>query len=959
MNNARGSLWRRWDFHFHTPSSFDYKNKGVTNEQIVDGLKRAGISAVVVSDHHIIDIERIRQLQTISGNELTIFPGIELRSDLGGSDSIHLIGIFDPNCQLEELWTKMQGQLAMTRGDIAKAGDEKFYVPFRDAARFIRSQGGVVSVHAGKKSNSIENIANSPKFKQQIKKDLAFEFIDIFEVNSIESASEYKRIVFPDINRDFPLVICSDNHNAKEFKVKESTWVEADTTLDGLKHAILESESRFFIGQLPEKVARVENNSTRYIEGIEIHKKPGSKFAESWFDSDLQLNEGLVAIIGNKGSGKSALADIIGLLGDSKQESSFSFLNETKFREVKNNKSQHFVGTLKWKSGNRSTKDLSEHVGKNTVELVKYIPQNYLEKICNEISSSQESEFDKELKKVIFSHVDPADRLEKESLDEAIEERTGEVSNAISSRKKELSSINQKIIELEEMQDDSYRESIQNQLKVKREQIAAHDKRKPKVVPRPDKAVKDPATQKILGDLKAAKRELDDLTKEIAETENQRSKAAKLIALVDNLKQRFENFSQEYEELARSSSPELRKIGIDLSDILTVKIDLSRLTDLRKKSLADRRALDLKLNEQDTKSLVNRKAAAERKMERLKAKLDEPNKRYADYEKALKDWQNKKDEIIGKSNIAGSLRYFEGQLKELSELPDRITEATEQRKQVVREIYTKISELVEVYQTLYEPVQQFIATHELAKDRFNLKFQVSIVESNFVDTFLEKINQRVSGSFMGTDEARERLRNLLAKYDLNKKDEVISFLEDIINHLKIDMSGENFRPNSIQAQLRKGIKIFDLYEYVFALDYLKPKYSLTLGEKPLSQLSPGEKGMLLLVFYLLIDKEDIPLIIDQPEENLDNQTVFQVLVPCIKEAKNRRQIVIVTHNPNLAVVCDADQVITAQHDKKDNERITYISGSIENSPINKAVVDILEGTKKAFDNRDAKYLPTS
>ena len=127
------------------------------------------------------------------------------------------------------------------------------------------------------------------------------------------------------------------------------------------------------------------------------------------------------------------------------------------------------------------------------------------------------------------------------------------------------------------------------------------------------------------------------------------------------------------------------------------------------------------------------------------------------------------------------------------------------------------------------------------------------------------------------------------------------------------------------------------------------------GDKDIEQLSPGERGTLLLVFYLLIDRSDTPLIIDQPEENLDNQTVVEFLVPSIKEAKIRRQIILVTHNPNLAVVCDADQIVCARMDKRDGHRVTYITGAIENSVINKCLLDILEGTRPAFDNRDGKY----
>ena len=69
----------------------------------------------------------------------------------------------------------------------------------------------------------------------------------------------------------------------------------------------------------------------------------------------------------------------------------------------------------------------------------------------------------------------------------------------------------------------------------------------------------------------------------------------------------------------------------------------------------------------------------------------------------------------------------------------------------------------------------------------------------------------------------------------------------------------------------------------------------------------------------------------------------------------RRQIIIVTHNPNLAVVCDADQVIYSSIDKEDGNRVAYVSGGIENPVISKHVVDVLEGTMPAFDDRDRKY----
>jgi hypothetical protein len=90
-------------------------------------------------------------------------------------------------------------------------------------------------------------------------------------------------------------------------------------------------------------------------------------------------------------------------------------------------------------------------------------------------------------------------------------------------------------------------------------------------------------------------------------------------------------------------------------------------------------------------------------------------------------------------------------------------------------------------------------------------------------------------------------------------------------------------------------------------------------------------------------------LLDQPDENLDNRTIKELLVPAIKEARERRQVIVVTHNPNVAVVADADQVVTASFDGR---RFEYAAGSIKHPPTNADVVDVLEGTWPAFENRE-------
>ena len=146
-----------------------------------------------------------------------------------------------------------------------------------------------------------------------------------------------------------------------------------------------------------------------------------------------------------------------------------------------------------------------------------------------------------------------------------------------------------------------------------------------------------------------------------------------------------------------------------------------------------------------------------------------------------------------------------------------------------------------------------------------------------------------------------------------------------------------------------------MYDYLFGFEYLHPKYQLEWNGQSLDILSPGERGTVLLLFYLLVDKGDLPLIIDQPEENLDNQTVYRLLAPAQKRTRERRQVNIGTHKSNLAVVCDADQVVYAHLDKKNNNEVSYTAGSIENPMMNRKILDVLEGTRPAFQNRGSKY----
>lgn len=148
-------------------------------------------------------------------------------------------------------------------------------------------------------------------------------------------------------------------------------------------------------------------------------------------------------------------------------------------------------------------------------------------------------------------------------------------------------------------------------------------------------------------------------------------------------------------------------------------------------------------------------------------------------------------------------------------------------------------------------------------------------------------------------------------------------------------------------------------DWLYTTKHISVQYAIQYDGVAIEQLSPGTRGIVLLLLYLAVDRRDRrPIIVDQPEENLDPNSVFEELVPHFREARKRRQVIIVTHNANLVVNTDADQVIVATSVRTKNgglPSISYASGSLENPAIRRSVCEILEGGERAFRERERRY----
>jgi sulfur carrier protein ThiS len=113
----------------------------------------------------------------------------------------------------------------------------------------------------------------------------------------------------------------------------------------------------------------------------------------------------------------------------------------------------------------------------------------------------------------------------------------------------------------------------------------------------------------------------------------------------------------------------------------------------------------------------------------------------------------------------------------------------------------------------------------------------------------------------------------------------------------------------------------------------------------------GQKATVLLKIYLA--QGESPIIIDSHDDHLDNEFIMEELVKALRQAKQHRQIIIVSNNGNVVVNSDAEQVVVAHRDHLGE--ITYISGALENPALRDKLLAVLEGGEEAFGKRQQKY----
>lgn len=204
-----------------------------------------------------------------------------------------------------------------------------------------------------------------------------------------------------------------------------------------------------------------------------------------------------------------------------------------------------------------------------------------------------------------------------------------------------------------------------------------------------------------------------------------------------------------------------------------------------------------------------------------------------------------------------------------------------------------------------------------------------------------------------------------------RKDKFLSKLKDVFRGSRIneatytaigndyadfvDMRKDEFRKLSgkltenqlFEAKNRFNANLYDLLTYE-----VSNEITINFDGKPLGKHSLGQRASALILF-LLSQKENDILIIDQPEDDLDNQTIYEDVIREIKRLKGRMQFVFATHNANIPVLGDSEMLVACQY-TPDTE-IAIECGSIDCQGIQEKIIRIMEGGQEAFDIRKNIY----
>lgn len=910
----RGSEWRIWDLHVHTPLSIE-NNYGCANDEegwnkYITALEQlpSDIKVLGINDYLFIDgykkVKEYKDSGRLSNIEL-LLPVVEFRlAKFCGHKQFKRINfhvIFSNEVSADviqyQFLNALSSNYTLSTDCIQQWGGVVTMENLEDLGRRI-----INSVPEEQKHNYgsplkegfnnlnlelsqiITILNNAPqyfkgKYLTAIGKTEWDEFkwddTSIAEIKTIinqadivftaaENIEKFNnaKVKLQEQNVNSLLLDCSDAHSFADTSTKDrlgncKTWIKADPTFEGLKQIIFEPEDR----------VRICDSKPEYKYDYDVIDRVELNSANTWHQT-IYLNQNLNSIIGGRSTGKSTLLASLA--------ASFNCIDDVDNKEYINQlrDSVHIY----WRDGQE-----------NGDKYIEYFPQNKISKVA------EPQETDKLLMDILLGKEDVKVEYDKHKSLLASRFSTIQANVALYFEKRRL-----------------YIE--------KKQYI------------------------KGIGDDKGIKIEIAKLEKQRNEYQSKLTDKSEVLNVYIKDAEEIRK-KQMTKSLLFKESEMLKQHQQDCFVVINNSINISYLTSEHSSELSQiiKSAIE-KANTEVQGTITQILAKNTQSILKIDGQIAEIQS---------KDVYKEGKQIFEANK---SLTDIIKQLDELNKKLALITRETETSQKLHEEFKEIGNNLLSMH------ISYLDAMNDIA---FKMRLQYEDVLLTSAIVLKPTLNQALSECISLRSAAmNELIDNVVKGFNKRTKADIEECLRNILNKALRN-----------EIPFKAGYDAQSFMSRILSENWFGLSLNVEYDGDNLKDMSPGKRSFVVLKLLLDFSDKRSPILIDQPEDNLDNRAIYTDLVKYIRKKKKERQIILVTHNPNIVVGADSEEVIIANQNGKNSPndngiKFQYLCGSLENSKdrindetmpildrcgVREHVCDILEGGKNAFMDREHKY----
>ena len=906
-NYPKGSEWRLWDLHIHTPASYNYTGgrfatmtaaeKSAAVTKIISNINDSDVAAYAINDYWTFDgyLELRKAHEAGEAVKKTVFPAIELRIESASKHRLNIHVILSDKLTVQQL-NDFKGQLRLRlidrplsdealieyarRLDGAKAkthGAPEGYL--NDPVALARLGAETAEITKASFEAALKTIPEDHRlamapydcyggmekidWKTQPSEDLYFmqlvdivedrdqENIDLFACRKTpanESFIEHFKVTIG--GRPKPCISGSDGHSIESFKTwraetrTRKTWIKADPTFEGLRQIIFEPTARVRVQEFSPGASYTKP----YVSSISIAQEFSPFPVNPLYENPrFGAEVGLVL--------NSDLVCVIGGRGTGKS-CLVDYLGKAFGPPSKTSPyvlCEDFTVVF-----NKDLASTSTHHAKEGAELpFVYISQN---EVKTKVTTGTVGE---EIKQMLG--------VQGLSFDSEVDSKTREILSAVEKQKAWFKQTNEKGEVIYE------RASIEAQIT---------------------------RNQSLLDSITTEqnKEKLERFTANVSKISGAKDKSRRL----GLLKEELEVFKAGFDPKAATTDASIPVLEI------TIQIEAIRL-------LTEQAAADVSACEEDN----------------TKIRADFALVYTGDLSGLLQNAESYRSAIEKlKSNLAtigAKQKELDDAVVKRATIPALIEAEIKRQKEAIDARWKAIQR----GQPDWTQEQKDLMKRILADRQITLEGRIIFDQASFLKKLKEVLNLR---SFRATADKtiEDRIKETFEITDAP------SFLMYMAERLH-ETEEEGYVSGDLASLF---------YDVAQRSSFLRVEPVISYGGRPLERLSVGQKGTVYLCLKLATQAFTQPLIFDQPEDDLDNEFIIEELVEIFRGIKQFRQVILVTHNANLVVNADAEQVVVAENS---NGVLKYTAGSLEAEVTNKAVRRILEGGDVAFLKRELRY----